>query len=292
MSQAAIVRAFFHEPTNTVSYLVIDPATKQAAVIDPVLDYDQASGEIDTLAADEILSVVKGEGVRLVSCLETHAHADHLSASPYIKQHTGAKIGIGARITEVQEIFAPMFGITDIKPDGADFDYLFEDGARFSIGALEVSVLHTPGHTPADITYRIDDMAFVGDTIFMPDFGTARADFPGGDAHQLYQSIQRLLDLPAETRIFTCHDYKAPGRDTYAWETSVADQRAGNVHLKGGVNEADFVAMREARDKDLPTPKLLLPSIQVNIRAGNLPEPAQDGTRFLKIPLRFKAQST
>jgi len=282
------ITAFFDEATNTVSYLVVDPATRDAAIIDPVLDYDAASGEVDTASADRILAAVEARDLRVTLVLETHAHADHLSAAPYIKGKTGAAIGIGEHIRDVQKIFRPVFAADDLKTDGSDFDRLFADGERFPIGSLEVEVIHTPGHTPADISYRIGDALFVGDTLFMPDYGTARADFPGGDARQLYRSIRKLLDLPRETRIFLCHDYKAPGRDDYAWETTVGTQRDASVHVHDGVSEDDFVAMREARDATLSAPKLLLPSIQVNIRAGRFPEAEANGVRYLKIPVKAK----
>jgi glyoxylase-like metal-dependent hydrolase (beta-lactamase superfamily II) len=286
MSGQPIIHAFFDEATFTVSYLVGDPDTGDAAVIDPVLDYDQNAGEVDTRSVDAILARASAEGWRIVWTLETHAHADHLSGSPYIKARTGARIGIGAHIRDVQRIFRPVFNLTDLKTDGSDFDHLFEDGDTFRIGSLAASVMHTPGHTPADIVYLVADAAFVGDTLFMPDFGTARADFPGGDARTLYRSIRRVLDLPPETRLFMCHDYKAPGRDHFAWETTVAAQRAANVHVREGVEEADFVALREARDAGLAVPRLLLPSIQVNIRAGRFPEAQANGVRYLVVPVK------
>jgi glyoxylase-like metal-dependent hydrolase (beta-lactamase superfamily II) len=288
MAGQPIIRAFFDEPTHTVSYLVADPATGQAAVIDPVLDYDHGAGEVDTRSVEAILHAARESGYEVVWALETHAHADHLSGSPYVKAKTGAKIGIGEQIKEVQRIFRPVFNATDLKTDGGDFDHLFKDGERFRIGALEVEVLYTPGHTPADITYKIEDAAFVGDTMFMPDYGTARADFPGGDARQLYRSIRKLMALPPDTRLFMCHDYKAPGRHQYAWETTVHEQKERNVHVKEGVSEDDFVAMRTARDATLAAPKLLLPSIQVNIRAGRFPPAESNGVRFLTIPVTFK----
>jgi glyoxylase-like metal-dependent hydrolase (beta-lactamase superfamily II) len=285
-----IIHSFFDEPTFTVSYLVADPATKEAAVIDPVLDYDPNAGEVDTRSVEAILNKAAAEGYRIVWTLETHAHADHLSGSPYIKAKTGAKIGIGEHIRDVQRIFRPVFNATDIKTDGSDFDHLFKDGEVFSIGELKGSILHTPGHTPADIVYLIEDAAFVGDTLFMPDYGTARADFPGGNARTLYRSIRKVLALAPETRLFLCHDYKAPGRDHYAWETTVAEEQA-NVHLKNGVDEDTFVAMREARDADLAVPRLLLPSIQVNIRAGRFPEAEANGVRYLVIPVKAKTEA-
>lgn len=286
-SSKAVIRAFFDEPTNTVSYLVADPSTGVAAVIDPVLDYDHNSGSVDARSVRAILKVAEQQGWRVEWALETHAHADHLSGAPYIKAKTGAKIGIGEHIREVQKIFRPVFNATDLATDGSDFDHLFADGEKFQIGSLEAEVLYVPGHTPADIAYKVGDAVFVGDTLFMPDYGTARADFPGGDAHQLYRSIQRLLSLPGETRLFMCHDYKAPGRDTYVWETTVAEQRANNVHVREGVSEADFVTMREARDKTLAAPRLLLPSIQVNIRAGHFPPAQSNGVRYLMIPVKI-----
>jgi glyoxylase-like metal-dependent hydrolase (beta-lactamase superfamily II) len=289
MSGKLAIRAFFDEPTNTVSYLIWDTGSKEAAVVDPVLDWNNRNGTVDTRSADAILAAARAEGLAVRLVLETHAHADHLTAAPYIKAHTGARIGIGAHIKDVQRIFRPVFNIDDLKPEGRDFDLLFEDGARIALGGLEIEVLHVPGHTPADIAYRVEDAVFVGDTLFMPDYGTARADFPGGDARQLYRSIRRLLDLPPETRLFMCHDYKAPGRDDYAWETTVAAQRAGNVHVRDGVSEDDFVAMRERRDAGLAAPLLLLPSIQVNIRAGRFPEAESNGVRYLKIPVRGKS---
>lgn len=281
------IDAFFDEPTNTISYLIADPVTKTAAIIDPVLDYDHKSGTVDTASVEHILSVAADRGLTIIWALETHAHADHLSGAPLIKMRTGAKIGIGEHITKVQEIFRPMFNITDLKTDGSDFDHLFADGETFKIGDLEVEVLFTPGHTPADIGYRVGDAVFVGDTMFMPDYGTARADFPGGDANQLYTSIHKLLSLPAETRLFMCHDYKAPGRDDYAWETTVAAQRE-NVHLKDGVTEKQFVAMRQKRDATLSAPTLLLPSIQVNIRAGRFPKATDNGVHYLLVPVTPK----
>jgi glyoxylase-like metal-dependent hydrolase (beta-lactamase superfamily II) len=291
MSATPEIRAFFDEPTNTVSYLVADPLTRLAAVIDPVLDYDPKSGEVDTRSVTAILDAAREAGYSIEWALETHAHADHLSGSPYVKAKTGAKIGIGEHIKDVQRIFRPVFNATDLKADGSDFDHLFTDGERFKIGSLDVDVLYTPGHTPACISYKIEDAVFVGDTLFMPDYGTARADFPGGDAHQLYRSIQRLLSLPPQTRLFTCHDYKAPGRDRYAWETTVAEQRRNNVHIGRGTSENEFVAMRNARDVTLAMPTLLLPSIQVNIRAGRFPTAEQNGVRYLKIPVKFKAEA-
>ena len=291
MSASPEIRAFFDEPTNTVTYLVWDARTRQAAVIDPVLDYDPATGEADTRSVQAVLAEAEQLGLQVVWALETHAHADHLSGAPFIKARTGAAIGIGEHIRDVQRIFRPIFNATDLQTDGSDFDHLFADGERFAIGDLEAEVLHTPGHTPADVSYRIGDAVFVGDTLFMPDYGTARADFPGGDARQLYRSIRRLLSLPPETRLFMCHDYKAPGRDTYAWETTVEAQRTGNVHVREGVSEDDYVAMRTARDETLSAPKLLLPSIQVNIRAGRFPPAQANGVSYLMIPVKVRGQT-
>ncbi|MBZ6382860.1 MBL fold metallo-hydrolase [Sphingomonas sanguinis] len=286
-----VIEAFFDEPTNTISYLVGDPVTRAAAVIDPVLDFDMPSGAADTRSAERILAFAREQDWRIAMVLETHAHADHLSAAPFIKAATGAWIGIGAAIRDVQNIFRPMFAMKDLKTDGSDFDRLFEDGDRFAIGDLAVEVLHVPGHTPADIAYRIGDAAFVGDTLFMPDYGTARADFPGGDARTLYRSIRRLLALPDETRLFLCHDYKAPGRDHYRWETTVGEQRRDSVHVHDGVSEDDFVAMRERRDAGLSVPKLLLPAIQVNIRAGRFHRAEANGVSYLRIPVTWASSA-
>ena len=280
------VHAQFDEATHTVSYVVWDPTTCRAAIIDPVLDYDHRTGRVSHRSADDLLGFVADQGLSVDWVLETHAHADHLSAAPYLKEKTGAPIGIGARITEVQRTFAPVFGLEDVSGDGREFDCLFRDGETFALGGLEVEVMHTPGHTPACVSYRIGEAVFVGDTLFMPDYGTARADFPGGDARTLYRSIHRLLALPDATRLYLCHDYKAPGRDHFAWETTVGEEKTRNIHVGGGVDEASFVAMREARDATLAAPVLLLPSLQVNIRAGRLPDPDRDGRRFLRIPLK------
>lgn len=277
----AAIRAFFHEGTNTVSYLAWCPETKQGAVLDPVLDWDNASGEAGTASAQAILDAAAAEGVAVTRILETHAHADHLSAAPWIKARTGARIGIGVRITEVQRIFRPVF---DVEAEAGDFDDLFADGARFALGALEVEVMHVPGHTPADIAYRIGDDVFVGDTLFMHDYGTARCDFPGGDCRALWRSIHRLLGLPDGTRLWMCHDYKAPGREHFAWQSTVALQKAHNPHLKLG--EEGFVRFRQERDATLRAPALLLPSIQVNIRAGRFPEAEENGVRYLKLPVK------
>ncbi len=279
------LHAWFDEATHTVTYVVWDPATRRAAIVDPVLDYDHRSGRASHASAEALLVFVAAQGLDVAWILETHAHADHLSAAPWLKEKTGAPVGIGEHIREVQRTFAPVFGLDNVSGDGREFDRLFRDGDTFALGDLTVEVLHTPGHTPACVCYRIGDAVFVGDTLFMPDYGTARADFPGGDARMLYRSIQRLLALPDHVRLYLCHDYKAPGRDHYAWETTVAEERARNVHVGGGVDEDAFVAMREARDATLPAPALLLPALQVNIRAGRLPEPEADGRRYLKIPI-------
>jgi glyoxylase-like metal-dependent hydrolase (beta-lactamase superfamily II) len=281
------IRGFFDEPTNTVSYLVWDPATMEGVVIDPVLNFDHRSGEATVQSADAMLAQAKKLGIKLGTVLETHAHADHLSGAPYIKLKTGAKVAIGEHIKDVQKIFRPVFNALDVSGDGSEFDHLFKDGERFKIGNLDGEVMYTPGHTPACVSYKIGDAVFVGDTLFMPDFGTARADFPGGDAHELYRSIRRVLSLPPETRLFMCHDYKAPGRDQYAWETTVAEERTRNVHVREGVSEDDFVTMREARDKTLATPLLLLPAIQVNMRAGRLPPAEANGVQYLKVPVKL-----
>jgi glyoxylase-like metal-dependent hydrolase (beta-lactamase superfamily II) len=279
------IRAFFDEPTNTVSYLVWDPRTKEGAVVDPVLNFDHRSGKASLQAADTILAEAKKLAVTIKQVLETHAHADHLSAAPYIKLRCGATVGIGEHIKDVQKIFRPVFNASDISGDGSEFDHLFKDGEHFRLGTIDAEVIYTPGHTPACISYKIGDAVFVDDTIFMPDYGTARADFPGGNAGELYRSIQRILSLPDETRLFMCHDYKAPGRDRYAWETTVGDEKARNVHVHRGVSEDDFVRMREARDATLPAPLLLLPSIQANIRAGQFPPAEANGVHYLKIPV-------
>lgn len=281
------IRAFFDEPTNTVSYLVWDAATMEGVVIDPVLDYDFRSGKAAFASADAILADAQQRGIKIVQVLETHAHADHLSGAPYIKLKTGAKVSIGEHIRDVQRIFRPVFNATDVSGDGSEFDHLFKDGERFKVGVINAEVIYTPGHTPACVSYKIGDAVFVGDTMFMPDYGTARADFPGGDAHALFRSIQRILSLPPQTRLFMCHDYKAPGRDQYAWETTVGEERARNVHVHEGVTENEFVAMRTARDAKLAAPLLLLPSIQVNIRAGHFPPAEVNGVHYLKVPVKL-----
>lgn len=280
------VQAFFDEPTNTVSYVVTDPVSKSCAIIDTVLVFDQASGRTSTAAADQILAYLKEHDLKVDWILETHVHADHLSAAPYIQQKVGGKIGIGAHIIDVQTIFGKIFNEgSEFQRDGSQFDRLFNDGDHFSVGTIDGLVMHTPGHTPACMTWLIGDAAFVGDTLFMPDYGTARCDFPGGDARILYQSIQKIFALPPETRLFLCHDYRPAGRDHYAWETTVAEERAKNIHVRDGISEDEFVAMREARDKTLSMPKLILPSIQVNMRAGEMPKAEDNGTAYLKIPL-------
>jgi len=284
------IRAFFDEPTNTVSYLVWDAATKDGAVIDPVLNFDHRSGEATVKSAEAILAEAEKRGVKIGLVLETHAHADHLSSAPYIKLKTGATVAIGEHIKEVQRIFRPVFNAMDVSGNGSEFDHLFKDGEHFRIGNIEAEVIYTPGHTPACVSYKIGDAVFVGDTLFMPDYGTARADFPGGDAHELYRSIRRILSMMPETRLFMCHDYKAPGRDQFAWQTTVAEERAKNVHVHEGVSEDEFVKLREARDETLAAPLLLLPSIQVNIRAGKLPPAESDGVHYLKIPVKLASQ--
>lgn len=279
------VEAFFDEATFTVTYVVSDPGTGRAAIIDPVLDYDIASGRTSTASADRLIQFVKDRSLAVDWILETHVHADHLSGAPYVKEALGGSTGIGRHVTAVQQTFKGVFNIADLATDGSQFDRLFDDGDEFELGNLPARVIGTPGHTPACITYVIGDAAFVGDTMFMPDFGTARTDFPGGDAGQLYDSIQKILSLPEDTRLYMCHDYKAPGRDEYAWETSVKEQLDRNIHIGGGVSRSDFVAMREGRDAQLGMPKLILPSIQVNVRAGELPAPENNDVRYLKIPI-------
>lgn len=280
------VTAFFDEPTFTVSYVVADPDTKACAVVDSVLDYDPASGRTNTGSADEIVAFIRDRGLTLEWILETHVHADHMSAAPYLQKTLGGKIAIGAEIRAVQTVFGKIFNEgTEFQRDGSQFDKLLVDGDTLRIGNMEAQAMHTPGHTPACMTYVVGDAAFVGDTMFMPDYGTARADFPGGDARTLFRSIKKVLSLPPETRLFMCHDYKAPGRDEYRWETSVAEERARNIHVHDGISEDEFVAMREARDATLDMPRLILPSIQINMRAGQLPEPEDNGLRYIKIPL-------
>lgn len=279
------VTAFFDEPTNTVSYVVKEPSGPACAIVDSVLDFDAAAGRTDTRSADAIIAHVKKHGLKVEWLLETHVHADHLSAAPYIQREVGGKIGIGENITVVQDVFGKIFNAgTEFERDGRQFDRLFREQDRFEIGALSGSVLHTPGHTPACLTYVVGEAAFVGDTLFMPDYGTARCDFPGGDAGTLYDSIQKVLSLPDETVLYMCHDYKAPGRDEYRWETTVAEQKKANVHIAGRARE-EFVAMRQARDATLGMPKLIIPSIQVNMRAGKMPPAEDNGVTYLKVPL-------
>jgi glyoxylase-like metal-dependent hydrolase (beta-lactamase superfamily II) len=286
MVAAALVEAFFDEPTNTVSYLVVDPQTHRAAVVDPVLDYDQRTGKASAKSADRIIDRATVLGAAIDWVLETHVHADHLSGAPYIKVKTGARVVIGERIREVQKIFRPVFNALDVSGEGSEFDRLVKDGDRLPLGDLTIEVIATPGHTPACVSYRIGNTVFVGDTLFMPDYGTARADFPGGDARALYRSIRRLLALPKETRLFMCHDYLPKGgRDHYAWETTVGDELAHNIHVHEGVSEDQFVAMRQARDATLSAPVLLMPSIQVNMRAGKLPPADANGVHYIKIPV-------
>ena len=282
---AARISAFFDPATNSVSYLIADEASKTAAVIDPVLDFDAGASRVETHSADAVLAAAADEGLTIAWVLETHPHADHLSAADYVRTRTGAKVGVVAGIREVQARFGPVFEADDLESDGADFDRLFQDGETLAVGDLLIEVMATPGHTPACVSYRVGDAVFVGDTLFMPDYGTARADFPGGDARQLYRSIRRILTLPRETRLFLCHDYKSPGRDGFVWETTVGDQLDGNVHIHSGVSEEEYVAMRHVRDATLDAPNLLYPSIQVNIRAGRLPPPDANGRRYLKLPL-------
>ena len=280
------VQAFFDEATNTITYVLRDPASTACAVIDSVLDFDYASGRTDTRSAEAVIDHITREGLDLQWILETHVHADHLSAAPLIQERLGGKIGIGERITVVQTTFGKIFNEgTRFQRDGSQFDQLFHEGDRFTIGGLEGRVLHTPGHTPACLTYVIGDAAFVGDTLFMPDFGTARCDFPGGSAETMFDSVQKILSLPDETRIFVGHDYKAPGRDHYAWETTVGAQKALNVHVGTGRSREEFVALRQARDATLDMPRLIIPSLQVNMRAGQMPEPDDNGVSYLRVPV-------
>lgn len=280
------VHAFFDEATNTISYVLCEPKGRGCAVIDSVLDFDYASGRTDTRTADALIEFVKSHDYDLQWILETHVHADHLSAAPYLQEKLGGKIGIGAYITEVQETFGKVFNEgTRFARDGSQFDRLLNDGDSVMVGQLRVLALHTPGHTPACMTFVADDAAFVGDTLFMPDFGTARCDFPGGSAEVMFDSVQRILALPDQTRIFVCHDYKAPGRAEFAWETTVAAQKALNVHIGAGRSRADFVSLRQARDATLAMPKLILPSLQVNMRAGHMPEPEENGLSYLRVPI-------
>jgi glyoxylase-like metal-dependent hydrolase (beta-lactamase superfamily II) len=279
------VSAFFDEATFTVTYVVSDPDTSHAAIIDPVLDFDAASGRTSTHSADGVIAHAKDNELSIDWIIETHVHADHLSGAPYIKDKLGGTTAIGAGVSAVQETFKSVFNLKDLDADGSQFDHLFADGENFKVGNLDAQAIATPGHTPACVTYVIGDTAYVGDTLFMPDFGSARTDFPGGSATQLYDSIRKILALPDETRLFMCHDYKAPGRDEFAWETTVAEQRASNIHISDDVSRDDFVTMREGRDAQLGMPKLILPSLQVNLRAGQLPDPEDNDIRYLKIPL-------
>nr|WP_289113156.1 MBL fold metallo-hydrolase [uncultured Halomonas sp.] len=284
--QRPIVTHFFDEPTNTFSYVVQDPDSSACAIIDSVLDFDYAAGRTDIRSANQIIAFVREKRLEVAWVLETHVHADHLSAAPYLHDQLGGKTGIGAHIVEVQEIFGKAFNAgTEFARDGSQFDALFNEGDTFTIGSLEGRVLHTPGHTPACLTYVIGDAAFVGDTLFMPDYGTARCDFPGGDARTLYHSIQKVLSLPEQTRLFLCHDYKAPGRDAYQHETTVAEQRQANVHVHDGISEEEFVKMRTERDATLGMPRLIIPSVQVNMRAGELPPAEDNGQVYLKVPI-------
>jgi glyoxylase-like metal-dependent hydrolase (beta-lactamase superfamily II) len=283
-----VVKTFFDEATFTATHVIHDPSTRKAAIVDSVMDFDQPSGKTSFQSAEALVNYVRAEKLEVEWILETHAHADHMSAAPYLQEKLGGQIAIGAEIVTVQGVFGKVFNEgTEFALDGSQFDRLLVDGDLLEIGAVPLIVLHVPGHTPADIAFVIGDAVFVGDTMFMPDYGSARADFPGGDARKLYQSVRRLLSLPDETRVFLCHDYKAPNRDEYVWETTVVAERAGNVHLHDGVSEDDFVKMRTERDATLSMPKLILPSLQVNINAGHLPEPESNGTRYLKLPLNL-----
>lgn len=287
-SRAPVVKTFFDETTFTATHVVHDPATKRAAIVDSVMDFEQAAGRTSFESAEKIIGYARLEGLIVDWILETHAHADHLTAAPYLQANLGGKIAIGEQIRTVQEVFGKVFNEgTGFAHDGSQFDRLFLDGDRFELGGIPAIALHVPGHTPADMAYIIGDAALVGDTMFMPDYGTARADFPGGDAHQLYRSIRRLMELPPETRMFLCHDYKAPNRDEFVWETTIGAERTANVHVHEGVDEDAFVSMRTARDQTLGMPQLILPSVQVNMRAGHLPEPDSNGTRYLKLPLNL-----
>ena len=280
------ITAFFDHVTNTISYVVRDPNGSACAIIDSVLDFDFASGRTDTQSADKLINFVTENKLDVQWLLESHVHADHLSAAPYIQMKVGGKIGIGSRITDVQQTFGKIFNEgTEFQRDGSQFDKLFVEGDTFHIGQLRGDVLHTPGHTPACLTYVVEDAAFVGDTLFMPDFGTARCDFPGGSSERLFSSIQKILELPDDTRIFVGHDYKAPGRDKYAWETTVGEQKKKNIHIKSGKSKDDFVKLRDERDAKLAMPKLIVPSLQVNMRAGNMPEPDEQGDVFIKVPI-------
>ena len=283
-----VVRTFFDEATFTATHVVHDPETMRAAVIDSVLDFDQPSGRTSHASADAVIDYVRAEGLTVDWLLETHAHADHLSDAPYIQKVLGGTLVIGSEIRTVQGVFAKIFNEpASFAQNGSQFDRLIEDGERFTLGGIDAIALHVPGHTPACMAYVIGDAVFVGDTLFMPDYGTARADFPGGDAGTLFRSIRRLMKLPDPTRVFLCHDYKAPNRDQFVWETTIGAEKTGNVHVHEGVNEDEFVSMREARDATLGMPRLILPSLQVNIRAGHMPEPEDNGVSYLKLPLNL-----
>ena len=280
------VKAFFDEATFTISYVVTDPETKTCAVIDSLLDFDQASGRTNTKSADELIAWVKAEGLTCEWIIDTHVHADHLTAAPYIKSQLGGVTAIGDQISVVQKVFKAIFNEGQkFHTDGSQFDHLFADGETYKVGNIEAKAIHTPGHTPACMSHLIGDALFVGDTIFMPDFGTARCDFPGGDAGTLYESVQKLFALPDETRMFLCHDYKAPGRDFYHWESTVGEEKAKNIHVREGTSKEEFIKMRTERDATLAMPKLILPSVQINMRAGNLPEPEDNGQRYMKLPI-------
>ncbi|MDE1894885.1 MAG: MBL fold metallo-hydrolase [Xanthomonadaceae bacterium] len=284
--QGPEVKAFFHAASSTFSYVAWDTVTRQAAVIDAVQDYDAASGRTGRASAEAMIGFVRAQGLRVAWVIDTHVHADHLSAAPWVQAALGGRLAIGEQVRAVQRRFGSLFNAgSEFRRDGSQFDHLFSDGERYRLGSIEAIAIHTPGHTPACMTHLIGDAAFVGDTLFMPDSGTARCDFPGGDARVLYRSIQRIFTLPASTRIFVCHDYKAPGRDAFAHETTVAAERRDNIHLRDGVSEADFVSMRQARDASLPVPQLMLPAVQVNMRAGRLPPAEDNGVRYLRIPL-------
>jgi glyoxylase-like metal-dependent hydrolase (beta-lactamase superfamily II) len=280
------IAGFFDPDTFTVSYVVHDPATREAAIVDSVLDFNPNSGRTATTSADRLIDYVSSHNLKVTWLLETHAHADHFSAAPYLQEKLGGKIAIGEHIVTVQQVFGKLFNAgTEFARDGSQFDHLFKDGDTFAIGTLPVTVMHVPGHTPACIAYVVGDAVFVGDTMFMPDYGTARADFPGGDARTLFRSLRRILALPGETRLFMCHDYLPAGRSEYVWETTVAAERAGNIHAHDGISEDEFVAMRESRDATLDMPRLILPAVQVNMRAGHLPPPEDNGISYLKIPV-------
>lgn len=284
--QSPEVKAFFDQETYTISYVVTDPETAHCAIVDSVLDYDPNSGRTSKASADQIIAYIREHRLTVDWIMETHVHADHLSAAPYLREQLGGELAIGRHITQVQNVFAKLFNAgSDFSRDGSQFDHLFEDGECFQVGNITAKAIHTPGHTPACMTYLIGDAGFVGDTLFMPDFGTARVDFPGGCASTLFQSIQKIFALPEQTRLFMCHDYKAPGREYYSWETTVAEEKHKNVHVGEGISEQEFIRMRTERDQSLDMPRLILPSVQVNMRAGDLPAPDKNGIRYLKIPV-------